>query len=331
MNDANSKDSKFGETSVVNMPDRNGEELASAVARALRSSGRSEEVTEITPATLDDSVEEVSTEDTSTNTSTIAGSDEIPLDEIVESPFQTRVNFEAKDLSDLVDSIEQKGILQPVIVRKVGAKFELVAGERRFRAAREAGLKTIPVVLKELNDQQAVECSIIENAQREDLNPIEEARAYNLLNSQFGLNQGEIASAVGKNRSTVSNCLRLLQLDETIIEMLEEGILSAGHGRALLAAESDEQLRLAHKTVKQSLSVRALEDFIRGSREDYEEEEYDESQEKVDAALRRLENKISKLTDIENVRLSIDVQGRKKLGFVFDSDSAFKRFVARLR
>ena len=113
--------------------------------------------------------------------------------------------------------------------------------------------------------------------------------------------------------------------------MLEEGILSAGHGRALLSADVEQQLRLAHKTIQQNLSVRALEDLIRKSKEDYGEEVYDEDQEKIEATLRRLETKISRLTEIEDVRVSIDAQGRKKLGFVFETDSAFKKFVSKLR
>ncbi len=325
MDNSDSKDSK-----LMNMPDRNGEELASAVARALRSTGRSEEAfqanEEISPSTGVNSME---FETASSAGSNING--EILLHEIVESPFQTRENFEAKDLSNLAESIELKGVLQPVIVRKIAVGYELVAGERRLRAAKQAGLETIPAVIKELNDQEAVECSIIETAQREDLNPIEEAKAFQMLNDHFGLNQSEIATAVGKNRATISNCLRLLQLDETIIEMLEEGILSAGHGRALLSADVEQQLRLAHKTIQQNLSVRALEDLIRESKEGHSEELYDENQEKIEATLRRLESKISRLTEIEDVRVSIDAQGRKKLGFVFETDSSFKRFVSKLR
>ena len=323
MDNSDSKDTK-----LMNMPDRNGEELASAVARALRSTGRTEEGIqageEISPPTvINMELETDSSAGGSTN-------GEISLHEIVESPFQTRENFETKDLSNLAESIELKGVLQPVIVRKIGVGYELVAGERRLRAAKQAGLETIPAVVKELNDQEAVECSIIENAQKEDLNPIEEAKDFQMLNDRFGLNQSEIATAVGKNRATISNCLRLLQLDETIIEMLEEGILSAGHG-ALLSADVEQQLRLAHKTIQQNLSVRALEDLIRKSKEDYEEEVYDEDQEKIEATLRRLETKISRLTEIEDVRVSIDAQGRKKLGFVFETDSAFKKFVSKLR
>ncbi len=170
---------------------------------------------------------------------------EIPLDEIALSPFQTREISSSDDLEELKNSILSKGIIQPIIVRELGsssqsdAKYELVAGERRLRATKQAGLNNIPAIVYDLNDQESLELSIIENAQRENLNPIEEAQAYKMLGDKFHLNQSEIAKVVGKNRVSIANSLRLLSLEIEIIELLKSGELTAGHGR-------DHGLPLAH-------------------------------------------------------------------------------------
>ena len=182
-------------------------------------------------------------------------------------PFkdQPRQSFSEKELSELATSIKEQGLLQPILVRplkeeKEGEElYEIVAGERRYRASKLAGLTQVPVHIKPFSEKEAFAISIVENIQREDLNPIEEARAYKKLMDDFGESQEEIAKAVGKERSTVSNMIRLLQLGEEVLVYLKTGKLSAGHGRAILKAPKSKQAMLAQKALAENLSVRALE------------------------------------------------------------------------
>lgn len=185
---------------------------------------------------------------------------EINIDEIVVNNKQPRKDFDEEKLEELAASMEQHGVLQPVILRKVGRGYELVAGERRWRAAAKAGIKKIPAVVKELSDGDVLEIALIENLQREDLNPIEEASAYKQLMDEFGLTQEELAKRVGKSRSQIANTLRLLNLEKGILKFILEGKLTAGHARALLSIE-DKKLRyeLAKKISADGLSVRQAE------------------------------------------------------------------------
>jgi ParB family chromosome partitioning protein len=185
--------------------------------------------------------------------------------------YQPRTHFAPEELSQLSDSIRSQGILQPLLVRKVGGGFELVAGERRLRAARMAGLTKVPVLVKELTDAQMVEMSIVENIQRENLNPIEEAQAYHRLIHEFGLTQEEAAQRVGKSRSAVANFLRLRQLPEPIKSSIVEGQLSMGHARALLGADTSAQQNAAWRAIIQKeLSVRQAESLIKRLRSEAE-------------------------------------------------------------
>lgn len=185
---------------------------------------------------------------------------EINIDEIVVNDKQPRKDFDEEKLEELAASMEQHGVLQPVILRRVSRGYELVAGERRWRAAAKAGIKKIPAVIKELSDGDVLEIALIENLQREDLNPIEEASAYKQLMDEFGLTQEELAKRVGKSRSQIANTLRLLNLEEEILKFILEGKLTAGHARALLSIE-DKKLRyeLAKKISADGLSVRQAE------------------------------------------------------------------------
>jgi ParB family chromosome partitioning protein len=160
----------------------------------------------------------------------------------------------------LAQSIRASGIIQPLVVRKIGSRYQLIAGERRWRAAQRAQLLRVPAVLREVSDEQALELTLVENIQREDLNPIEQARAFDRLMEEFHLTQDEVASRTGKDRATVANSVRLLSLEEPLLEWIEEGKISAGHGRALLAVE-DRKLRhdLAQKASRGKLTVRQLE------------------------------------------------------------------------
>ncbi len=189
----------------------------------------------------------------------------IPIEQISPNPDQPRKRFEDSDLDDLTASIKEKGIIQPLIVRAIGDdRFEIVAGERRWRAAQRAQLHEIPVVVRTFSDVEVLEVAIIENIQRADLNPVEEAAGYRQLMDRFGHTQEKMAEALGKSRSHIANLLRLLNLPDAVLEMLREGTLSAGHARALIPAE--DPLALAQKIVKGGLSVRAAEALVKNER-----------------------------------------------------------------
>ncbi len=186
------------------------------------------------------------------------------LDAILPNPYQPRANFTDETIDELAASIRQKGLLQPLLVRRVGQQYQLIAGERRFRAAQRAGLTHVPVTVREADDREALELALIENLQRENLNPIEEARAYKRLCDEFGLTQDEVALRVGKNRSTITNSLRLLQLPREVRDQIEAGALSAGHARSLLGLESAKtQNEVARDIIRRRLSVRQTEALVR--------------------------------------------------------------------
>jgi ParB family chromosome partitioning protein len=185
---------------------------------------------------------------------------EIATDGIETNPFQPRKRIEDEQLKELADSIRQDGVLQPVVVRRKGPRYELIMGERRLRAARLAGVATIPVVIRDVSDADALRLAIVENIQREDLNAIEEAEAYRRLISEFAVSQGDIAGLVGKDRSSIANTLRLLNLPEEIQNMIQDGSLSSGHARALLSlATQKEQLAMARQIIEKNLNVRQVE------------------------------------------------------------------------
>ena len=184
----------------------------------------------------------------------------IDINDISPNAVQPRRNFDPEKIKELADSIVEHGLIQPVVLRRKGEKYELVAGERRWRAAREAGLKSIPALVRKLDERQNMLLAIIENTQREDLNPIEEAAAIRRLAEDYKLTQEEIAKSLGKSRPYIANAVRLLKLPAEVQEMVSEGLLSAGHARALIAIESeDTQLNLARRASNESLSVREME------------------------------------------------------------------------
>ena len=193
------------------------------------------------------------------------GVTQLPLSEIEPNRDQPRKQFDPAGLAELADSIKQHGILQPLVVRPLPeGGYQLVAGERRWRAARMAGLSQAPVVVKELDDAQVLELALIENLQREDLNPMEEAAGYQELMDRFGLTQEQVSAKVGKSRPVVTNALRLLGLPEPVRALLEAGKLSAGHGRALAGLEEAEPIcQIAQEAVKKNLSVRQVEALVR--------------------------------------------------------------------
>ncbi len=187
----------------------------------------------------------------------------VRLAEIVPSPLQPRKEFAAEALDELVDSIRQHGIIQPLIVRLVAGRSELIAGERRWRAAQEAGLTEAPVIVREATDLEVLELSLIENLQRADLNPIEEAQAYARLAGEFGLRQEDIAQKVGRSRATVANSMRLLDLHQQVQAWVTQGLLSVGHAKALLGLKAqEEQLAVAETILRRSATVRDAERMV---------------------------------------------------------------------
>jgi len=191
---------------------------------------------------------------------------EIPLELIDQNPFQTRSQVNPEQLSELAASIAANGVVQPVLVRPLaGGRFQLIAGERRWRASQIAGKKTVPAILRQVSDEQAMEITIVENLQRTDLNPMEQARAFERLSREFHMTQEQMAHRTGKDRATVSNFIRLLKLPSTVQDRVESGELTFGHARALLAFEHAEEIEKAARRISSlSLSVRQTESYIQG-------------------------------------------------------------------
>ncbi|MEW6088581.1 MAG: ParB/RepB/Spo0J family partition protein [bacterium] len=190
----------------------------------------------------------------------------IPLNSIIANKLQPREDFDQAKLDELAESVKEKGIIQPVLVRRNGESYELIAGERRFRAAKKAGLTDIPAIVKDVDNEESLELALIENIQRDDLNPMEEAKAYRKLMESFGLNQDELSKKVGKERSTLANTLRLLKLPEEIQKALTEEKITYGHGRALLGLKTEvEQLMVYGKIILKNLSVRDVERIVQSA------------------------------------------------------------------
>jgi len=186
---------------------------------------------------------------------------ELEIDRIDANPYQPRERFDDEHLAELAESIRKHGVLQPVVVRRDGERYQLVLGERRLRASNLAGRKTIPAIVREMGDDDSLKFALLENLQREDLTPVEEARGYAALKDEFGFSVKDIAGMLGKDRSTVANTLRLLKLPARVIELLEQGRLTAGHARAILSMEGEaRQIEWAERAVSQGFTVRDIEE-----------------------------------------------------------------------
>ena len=212
------------------------------------------------------------------------------LNEIEPNREQPRKNFDDESISSLADSIKQHGILQPLLVRPYGSSYQIVAGERRWRAARMLGLSEVPVQVKELSDIETMQIALIENLQRENLNPVEEAKGYSELVESFGMTQEEVAKTVGRSRSAVANSMRLLALPDEVLDMLENGDISVGHGKALLSFDDDEKLIEAARLASQGkLNVRALEKMAADSKKEGQPKKNSSDNTRIDSYFKEME------------------------------------------
>ncbi len=252
---------------------------------------------------------------------------ELKVSEIEPNQDQPRKAFDQEQLEELADSIRKYGVLQPLLVQKKGESYEIIAGERRWRAAKLAGLKTIPVVIREYSPQQAMEIALIENVQREDLNPIEEARAYQRLMQEFSLKQEEIAERVSKNRTTITNSMRLLNLAPEVQQMLVEGRIASGHARALLAvADPYQQLELAKKVEAERMSVREVEKAVKLLGKEKKEKKKSQVDEAVELVFQDMENRMKTVMGTK-VNISRKDKSKGKIEIEYYSEAELERLV----
>lgn len=252
---------------------------------------------------------------------------QLPIELVRQSPYQPRQMMKPEALEALASSIRKQGVVQPIVVRKVNGEFQLIAGERRWRAAQQAGLQEIPAVVKKVNDQEAAAIALIENLQREDLNPLEEAQAFANLIEKFGLTHHEIGEVVGRSRAAVSNSLRLLALVDSVKEMLNQGQIEMGHARALLALGKKEQKICAQTIVKRQLSVRAAEKLVKQAQQN--DEKKSQSSKQVDPDIARLEQKISDKLGA-NVTIQYSPNGSGRLQIRYNNLEEFEGIVEKL-
>lgn len=253
----------------------------------------------------------------------------LPIDLLQRSPYQPRVNFKPEALQELADSIKAQGVVQPIVVRPLsrGEKFEIIAGERRWRASQLAGLHEVPAVVRKLDDKGAMCLSLIENIQREDLNPLEQARALARLMAEFDMTHESVADAVGRSRSAVTNLLRLLDLNDKVKTMLEAGDLDMGHARALLSLPAGQQLELAQRVLKQGLSVRATESLVRRTQSNAGKRK---SAARTDPDISRLENDLCERLGSE-VRIKQTKRGKGTLQIAYNSLNELDGILSRIK
>ncbi|HXK71217.1 MAG TPA: ParB/RepB/Spo0J family partition protein [Clostridia bacterium] len=247
---------------------------------------------------------------------------ELDIDKIQRDPKQPRKEFSKEELDELAESVREKGILQPILVRKTGDVYTIVAGERRFRAAKQEKLKKVPVIVKEFTEKEVLEISLIENIQRKDLNPIEQAEAYKRLSDEFGATQEEIAKSLGKSRPVVTNKLRLLTLSERILSYLRRGKLTEGHARLLLSINDDLREDIAQEAAEKGLSVRELEKLIKKAQTEPRKKEEIENEEefiKVENRLqKKLATKVSISRSIKKGKITIEYYSLEGLNRIID-------------
>lgn len=251
----------------------------------------------------------------------------LSISEIVRNPNQPRKTFDEDKLAELADSIRQNGVLQPILVRRKGQKYEIVAGERRYQASKLAGLKEIPAVVREIDDDKVFQLALIENLQRSDLSPIEEAKGYKQLLTSRSLTQEELAKILSKSRSAIANTLRLMDLPVEVQHMMEQGLLTAGHARAILAVPSEEgRIKLAKKVVTESLTVRQTENLA-----PLFSVEHTETRTRVATpqSFKRAARELRKMLDT-NVKVK-QVRGKNKIEIEFKDEDELARILAQIQ
>lgn len=251
---------------------------------------------------------------------------ELKINDIDPNTKQPRKTFDQERLEALAESIKEHGVVQPIIVKTEGSRYIIVAGERRWRAAKLAGLKTVPAIVKDLTSREVMEIALIENLQREDLNPVEEAEAYQRLIEEYSLTQEEVAKLVGKSRTAIANSVRLLSLSKEIKEMITDGRLTSGHARALITvSDGRKQLSLANQIVEKGLNVREAEKLA--SMEDKKQKK-NKKQKPVDKIAAEMKNLEDKLRSAYGTKVSLyDSEGRGRIVFEYYSNEEFDRII----
>lgn len=251
---------------------------------------------------------------------------QIPINFLQPGKYQPRKDFPLDSLQELADSIRAQGVIQPIVIRTIGKdRYEIIAGERRWRAAQMADLETVPALVRELPDEAAIAIALIENIQRENLNPIEEAVSLQRLISEFSLTHDEVANAVGKSRSAVSNLLRLIALPEGVKTLMEQGLLEMGHARALLSLEQTKQIQYAHLIAEKRLSVRQTEDLARFAKLPEHKQTSVE-----DPDMHFLQDKLSKQFGFA-VQMQRTANGRGKIVIRFKNQKQLDKILEQLR
>lgn len=259
---------------------------------------------------------------------------ELDLDLIEPNRKQPRKHFDEAALEELAASLRTYGMIQPVVVKKNGEYYELIAGERRWRAAKIAGLEKIPAIIKEWNEGEAFEAALVENLQREDLNPMEEAESYQRLQSEFSLSQEQIAQKVGKSRSAITNSLRLLQLDPRVRDFVVANRLSGGHARTLLAiADGDLQFELAEYVIEEGLSVRATETLVKAhlQKEEKSAEKQEETPKVDETIYRAIEDDLKSIFATKVKLKPVGKRNKGKIEIEYYSDEDLERLLALLK
>ena len=260
-------------------------------------------------ALLNDPIKDINSADDKNADQVIGNIIELPIDQIEVNPFQPRTNFETEKISELANSIKELGIIQPITVRKTGFKsFQIISGERRLRAVKSLDIQSIPAFIRIANDQQSLEMALVENIQRQNLDPIEIALCYQRLIDDVKLTQEQMSSRVGKKRSTISNYLRLLKLDPIIQTGIRDGFISMGHGRTLVTIENiNDQLKIYKKILSESLSVREVEKLSKNLKDCSKEIK------KIDKSLPDLfKSNVNRLKKIFNAEVKIKLNGKEK-------------------
>jgi ParB family chromosome partitioning protein len=256
---------------------------------------------------------------------------EIPVDEIDRSPYQTRSRFDEVQLAELAASISATGVVQPIVVRPLPhGRFQLIAGERRWLASQRAGKETIPAIIRQVSDEQAMEMTIVENLQRSDLNPMEQARAFERLAREFQLTQEQIAKRTGKDRASVGNFMRLLKLPTEVQVNVEEGVLTFGHARALLPLEDPQSiLKAAQKVRALSMSVRQTESYVQKLLSPVPAGQDEQKEKPIDPNVREVQESLQRALGLK-VRIE-DKKGRGRIVIEYGQLDEFDRLLERLR